>query len=707
MGNSIEKDNFYMHVKLIGEKIDSFYDNLNNSDYLQKIRKFWDIDPITHKDNLKQINSYFDDLNKLIENEDPKAQNLRECLIVQVKNTLSKEVNVIIEQMDNLTETYKMPLVLFLTTEKCEQNLNIDREKYESIDPRLIFIKDFTEDKALFEKEISPLLVRFCSLHNDLGDKFEIGNKDEVDYDLIEDAYPFNLNIACIGTAGQGKSTGVNEILNNYKAKESNKGSSQTKKLSYYQVDKRPIRILDIPGFEGENTVKEAVEKFKECGKKINQIKQCIHIILYFFNYSKVKDSRSIGELESPMFEEITNHKSSRLIYVITRSKKNLKEKNKKQIFEKINSGLLGTKKESILINKEMLKANENNVVFVNFRKDEDNPEVFGKKELFQKIHDFFVESESYEKSLRDLNKEILEENIEKLKSQARAELLPCKFWGAAFGAIPFADFFLQKFIIRKSALKKAGQIFGIEATFVDEDNAKEEEKEKKKIKEIKEEPEKISEEKKEEKEIKIEGINIISDYFEEPKKSENKKEEKNDIKNNKEPDYIKPDIDKTKLNMTAEGEKLMEDANKNNISKIFASSIQATEFAKGTVENASKLIKHHSQISNLINEANQILNKDIITSADGLVKMLNPTSMEEVTSTLDKLNNVRKVGSGASLFKFFGIGTIIGIGLGAYCTHSFCESLLDKFADYYRKNADKITNSYETALSYLKDFKD
>ena len=97
MGSSIEKDNFYMHVKLIGEKMDSFYDNLNNSDYLNNIRKFWDIDPISHKDNLKQIISYFDDLNELIENEDEKAQNLRECLIVQVKNTLSKEVNLIIE----------------------------------------------------------------------------------------------------------------------------------------------------------------------------------------------------------------------------------------------------------------------------------------------------------------------------------------------------------------------------------------------------------------------------------------------------------------------------------------------------------------------------------------------------------------------------------------------------------------------------------
>ena len=697
MGSSIEKDNFYMHVKLIGEKMDSFYDNLNNSDYLNNIRKFWDIDPISHKDNLKQIISYFDDLNELIENEDEKAQNLRECLIVQVKNTLSKEVNLIIEQMDNLLDTYKMPLVLFLTTEKCEKNINIDREKYESIDPRLIFIKDYPEDKALFEKEMSPLLVRLCSIHNDLGDKFQIRKDDEVDYDLIEDAYPFNLNIACIGTAGQGKSTGVNEILNSYKAKESNKGSSQTKKLSYYQVDQRPIRILDIPGFESENTVKEAIKKFKECGEKINEIKQCIHIILYFFNYSKVKESRSIGELEYPMFEEITNHKSSRLIYVITHSKKNLKEKNKKLIFEKINSGLWGTKKERILNNKGMLKANENNVVFVNFRKDDDNPEVFGKKELFQKIHDFFIESESYKKSLRTLNEQVLEENIEGLKAQARSELLPCKFWGAAAGIIPFGDFFLQKFVIRKDALKKAGQIFGIEAKFVDEDNAKEKEKEKKKINEIKEEPKKIRKENKDEKEIKIEGINIISDYFDDPKKTENKKKEENNIENNKEPVYIQPDIDKKKLTTTVEGKDLMKDSTQNKISKIVGSSIQATVIAK-EADNVSKIINHSSQIAEIMSHTEQY-----IRHTDRGFRVI--SDIDKYLEVVDEADALRKAGSGASLFKFFGIGTIIGIGLGAYCTHRFCENLLDKFADYYRKNAGKITNSYEKALSYFNDF--
>ena len=555
MGNSLEKDNFYMHVKIIGDNTDSFHDNLNNSEYLKSIKKFWEIDPIDNNDNLKKINDYFDGLNELIKKEDKRSENLRECLIVQVKNTLSKEINIIVQQMDNLTETYKMPFVLLLTTEKCEKNLNIDKEKYEYIDPRLIFIKDYTEDKSLFEKEIAPLLVRFCSIHNDLGDRFVIGDKAEDTYDLVETVYPFYLNIACIGTTGQGKSTGVNELLNNYKAKESNKGCSQTKKLSYYQIEHRPIKILDIPGFQEEKSLKKALEEFKEYQKAMDMMNQCIHIILYFFNYEKVKRSRSFEELEYLMFEEITKHKSSRLIYVITRSKKNLNEKNKKIIFEKINLGLRGKKNQCILNNMERIKANDNNVVFVNFRNDEDNPDVFGKKELFQKIHDFFIVSDSYKKSLMNLEGKVLEDTIESLKAQARNELYTTKIWGGICGIIPFGDILLKKWEIRKEAVKKVGQIFGIEAKIIDEDNSKEKEYENKKLKEIKE-------------------------------------------------------------------EKKIETENKN----------------------------------------------------------------------FEKENNEE-------------IEIVINIGIGNYSTQSFCESLINKFADYYRKKASKITNSYEKALSYFNEF--
>jgi hypothetical protein len=45
----------------------------------------------------------------------------------------------------------------------------------------------------------------------------------------------------------------------------------------------------------------------------------------------------------------------------------------------------------------------------------------------------------------------------------------------------------------------------------------------------------------------------------------------------------------------------------------------------------------------------------------------------------------------------------LFGVGLGGYFTHKYCEELLDKFVEYYKKNAEKIGLSYQKAEEYFK----
>ena len=677
MGSNINKDEFYMHVKLIGTDLEKFNNNLKNSEYLKKIKDFWKIDPIDDKTDLEQINQYFEEINQLIEIGDENIRNMRECLIVKVANLLSEEVNTIIEQMDNLYDTYKMPLVLFLTTEKSESNLNIDSENFTQIDPRLIFIKEYTEDKELFEKEIAPILVRFCSIHNDLGDKFYIGKNNEDMFDLVENAFPFNLNIACIGIFGQGKSTGVNALLNEYKAKESSKGCSQTKNLTIYQIENKPIRILDIPGFEDEETVKGAVEKFKKCGEAINKIKENIHIILYFLNYNKVDETRAFSQLEYPIFEEISKNKSSKIIYVITRSPLTMKPKKLKIFFERINYGL----KEILKDKYKIFEANENNVVFLNFRKDEKNSVIFGKKELFKKIQDFFIESDTYKEFKDTLNKEKLEKRIEELKIKAEYELYPNKYLGGIAGLFPFIDLAIQKYFIKKRALKKAGQIFGIKVDFLNEEKNKEA-----KEFEEKEEVDNIEKEnnKNEEEEQIIDDFVILG-------KSDDKIEGNNNIEEF--PDYIKPDIDKDNLVTSTSGDDLIKDSKKNKIVNFVGRSLSSISTATGLTlagSNVNKFYRASSMAAPLTKIGNNI--NIVYNNCPKLLNCIKNTSYLE------------KVGQGATFFKYFGIGTFIGVGIGAYCTDSFCKDLINKFADFYRDNAEKISNSYEEAVSYFNE---
>ena len=54
------------------------------------------------------------------------------------------------------------------------------------------------------------------------------------------------------------------------------------------------------------------------------------------------------------------------------------------------------------------------------------------------------------------------------------------KIGGGLIGSIPLVDLIVQKFFIKKNAVKKVGKIFGIDVKFIDEENAKKEKKKEK-----------------------------------------------------------------------------------------------------------------------------------------------------------------------------------------------------------------------------------
>ena len=398
MGNEQKERNFDMNIQIIGERTLEFYQIIKTTSRYKTIKDYWNFYYEEDKSLEEQVQNYFDKLEK---EKKSFNNNMKETLIIKVNNLKDNIIEKALDRMNKMDETYFMPLVLILFENNDDNNENIqkfeiDEDKYDCIDPRLIFIEKYKVDKAFIEDKIEPILLRFCSIHNELGDRIEINKKES--FDLIDNYFPFNLNIACLGRFGQGKSTGVNMILKEYKSKESSKGLSQTKSLTFYQVSNQPIRLLDIPGFEDDKSVNKAIEQLRICGEKINQIKDNLHIILYFFNYN---DKRSFMNLEKPIVKEILKHNSSKIIYVITNSIPNMKEKQIKNYIQKINSGLqnifeinnINENNENIM-NYDKLKASEDNIVFVNFLKDNNHDiEPFGIDSLFQKIYDFFKDS--------------------------------------------------------------------------------------------------------------------------------------------------------------------------------------------------------------------------------------------------------------------------------------------------------------------------
>ena len=220
--------------------------------------------------------------------------------------------------------------------------------------------------------------------------------------------------------------------------------------------------------------MEDAIEKFKLCGEKINKIKDNLHIILYFFNYN---NERSFANLELPMIEEIIKHQSSKIIYVVTHYKKNDEEdedeekESKEDYIKKINSGIQSISKNSknkVMIS-QFMYASLNNTIFVNFH-DENFKEV-GTEQLFNKIGEFFISSEDYMSSEKNLSEDEINLRAAKLRERAKDVVKSNKIWGSIIGAIPGIDWLIQKFVIKKNAAKKIGQIYGVDVKFLEENN--------------------------------------------------------------------------------------------------------------------------------------------------------------------------------------------------------------------------------------------
>jgi len=493
MGGNIDYNPYYINIHMIGESL-----------YLLELYLSRNICTITKSNNKEQKNSIFDlwdfnykynsnielqieeAFNKYENNKSNTEINSKEVLIVQVPDKNSEIIKTIFSKMEKIKRLHYMPLVLFLIDDyKNGDKIIPDKNLYPSLNSSLIMTAEYIKEKEyIFESEqneltdegnekmekIKNILLRFCSYYNDLGDRFSFGTGDkEINYDLTEIYYPFTINICCIGRFGKGKSTCVNCLLGETKARESKSGASTTKNINYYQVSNQPIKVYDIPGFENKETTYNAVQKLIELNDEINELKDQIHVILYVL---KSTDERMFADLEYSMIEQISKQNNSKLLYVLTHSSKDM---DKDEIIDMINVGIKGVlDKHKNEKNDEIfraMKANEENCIFVNFHEKQNMP-IYGIHELFKKLAEISKKTQSYNKfkktnlSEEEFNCMVKEEaDIRKIKAE---NVLKYHSIGAgAVGLLPGVDLALQKFVIKKSATKKIGQIFGVDINLI------------------------------------------------------------------------------------------------------------------------------------------------------------------------------------------------------------------------------------------------
>jgi GTP-binding protein EngB required for normal cell division/uncharacterized protein (DUF697 family) len=200
-----------------------------------------------------------------------------------------------------------------------------------------------------------------------------------------------------VGKPGSGKSSLINLLLNEKRAKEST-GKNTTDKIIKFIKKNTSLAFYDTPGFISGSDVDDTIKLLKEKVQEMDLYKEKIHGILYVLNSSLV---RTIDDNEILFIKFLLGYNIP-IFFILNFSNP---RKKKSQIFlkrflEEINTVFSDNKYI-------------NNIFQVNLKRDYDGNEVFGIGKLMKGIYDYYFQ---YKINLNSFN--TIQSKEEKIKEK-------------------------------------------------------------------------------------------------------------------------------------------------------------------------------------------------------------------------------------------------------------------------------------------------
>ena len=286
------------------------------------------------KEKVKQLNFENTDLYNWIQSGEEIEEKNFSSLIDKIKINLQKKPDnnciliffdsddyndkkgIMAKYLDKTLKVYK-PIIILAFNEKNKKEINnSNKNEYE-----IVFYKedDYTEInekiKLVYNYYFNIGDHGMINLIQILDDFTYINKKKEHKENIFKNKTTFNILV--MGRAGCGKSTLINLLLEEQRAREGI-GYSITKLYSQYVHKKYPITFTDTTGFEDNKSLNKMKNFLSIYNEFFNEGKSKFHLVLYLINAGS---ERTFTKTELDLIYDIRNKYNIPILFVCTHSR--------------------------------------------------------------------------------------------------------------------------------------------------------------------------------------------------------------------------------------------------------------------------------------------------------------------------------------------------------------------------------------------------
>ena len=259
-------------------------------------------------DNFKYL---IEDIKKEIQ-----KKHIYNCILIFFdSNDYKNKIEKIGKDLDENIKVYK-PIVILVFDKKGEKDIknenNLIEKKYEIVYTQNDYNEIFSKIKSVYKYYFNigdHGFVDYIKLLNEFNSK----NKKIPSEENIN-KYKATINILVMGRTGSGKSTLINLLLEEQRAREG-LGYSITKLYSQYVHKKYPITFIDTLGFKDIESLKTMENFLSTYDEFFNEGKNKFHLVLYLLNAGS---ERTFSKAELNLINDIRNKYNLPIFFVCT-----------------------------------------------------------------------------------------------------------------------------------------------------------------------------------------------------------------------------------------------------------------------------------------------------------------------------------------------------------------------------------------------------